>query len=83
MPTILYLTSSQKQLAKLPKHEQVKVIKVIRKLANDPYVGKPLAGSLRGLFSARAWPYRIIYRFIKQKKVVVVETIEHRQEVYK
>lgn len=78
---IFYLPTSQKQLKRLPKNQQIKVLRIIDRLSADPDTGKSLKGKLSGLHSAKAWPYRIIYRFIKGK--IIIETIQHRQGAYK
>ena len=74
---------ASKQLNKLPAKEGLKIIRKLRALESIPFVGKRLAGKLQGLYTLRAWPYRIIYRILKEQKIILVETIEHRQGVYK
>ena len=78
---ITYSSTAQKKLSRLPKKEKIKVIRNIRKISLDPYSGKKLKGQLRGIWSFRAWPYRIIYRTLGKKLQII--TIEHRQKVYK
>lgn len=78
---IAYSSTARKQLKKLPKASQIKVLKNVRKISADPRAGKKLKGKLKGLWSARAWPYRIIYRFTGKLLMLVV--IQHRQKAYK
>jgi len=78
-----YSNTAFKSLKKLPRLKQVKILKTIEKLKNDPYAGKNLKGELKGLKSLRVWPYRIIYRYIAQEKLIFVNVIQHRQGVYK
>ena len=80
---LAYLPIAQKQLSKLSRSQKIKVVKTIRKLALNPFAGKSLGGRFAGHYSARAWPYRIIYRFLKQTQLLIIETIQHRQQVYK
>ena len=68
---------------RLPKSERIKIIKKIHLLKENPYIGKKLMGIFEGLRSLKAWPYRIIYRYSLRDKLLFINTIEHRQEVYK
>lgn len=78
-----YSHTAKKQIKKLPKSKQVKVLGTIEKLKNDPYAGKKLKGEFEGLHSLKVWPYRIIYRYLPQEKLLFINVIEHRQKVYK
>lgn len=70
-----------KQLSKLPKSEAKKVSRKLRQLQNDPFSAKKLEGKLKDRYVIRAWPYRIIYVFVRN--TIQIDTIEHRQGVYK
>jgi mRNA-degrading endonuclease RelE of RelBE toxin-antitoxin system len=52
-------------------------------LAENPLSGKPLQAEYEGLYSLRVWPYRIIYKILKQKLIIEVIEIKHRQGAYK
>ena len=78
-----YSDTAQKQLKKLPKNKQIKVLKKIEKLKNDPYISKKLKGEFEGLRSLKVWPYRIIYRYLPQDKLFFINVVQHRQKVYK
>jgi len=52
-------------------------------LRTDPLLGKPLTGEFKGQYSVRAWPYRVIYQILKQEKIILITTIQHRQGAYK
>lgn len=80
---IEYSDTAQKQLKRLPKNKQIKVLKKIEKLKNDPYAGKKLKGEFEGLCSLKVWPYRIIYRYLSQDKLFFINVVQHRQKVYK
>lgn len=82
MPTVILSKNAEREFARLPKNDKQKIIRKLDLLQNEPSSGKPLAGQLRGLFSLRAWPYRIIYEPQKPKKVIV-HHILHRQKAYK
>jgi mRNA-degrading endonuclease RelE of RelBE toxin-antitoxin system len=48
-------------LKKADKGARERILIALLKLAGDPYLGRPLLGELKGKFSLRLWPYRIIY----------------------
>ena len=60
-----------------------RVIKALKKLQQNPTIGKSLKGKLDGLYSYRVWPYRIIYEVYEKNSVVLVINIVHRQGAYK
>lgn len=57
-----------------------KLQKQIEKVAEDPNVGKPLRYSLKGEYSVRVKPYRLIYT-VEGDKLILLR-FEHRKEVY-
>ena len=72
----------QKDLAKIDGRYSVRITITLKLLVQDPLVGKKLEGEHRGHYSARVWPYRIIYEIHKHELVVLVIAIGHRQGVY-
>jgi mRNA interferase RelE/StbE len=53
-------------------------------IAVNPYrVGKPLDEPFDGFHSARRGTYRIIYRINEAKRVVEINSIRHRRDVYR
>ena len=53
-------------------------------LVNNPQrVGKLLGGDLVGFRSSRVGLYRIVYRIEEDARVVRVERIDHRADVYR
>ena len=83
MYQVVLVRSAKKELQKLPKNKRNSVLKALKDMEKDPFLGKPLVGELSGLFSLRVWPYRIIYRIEKKRLVVIVLNIGHRQGVYR
>jgi len=77
-----YSIIAGKQLKKLPRYKQIKVLRKIEKLKNDPYAGKKLKGEFEGLRSLKVWPYRIVYRYLVQDKLLFINVVQHRQGVY-
>lgn len=80
---VILSPKASKQLQKLQIKEGLKVTGKLRLLEQHPFSGKPLAGQFKGYYSLRSWPYRIVYEIFKEKRTVLIDTIEHRQRVYK
>lgn len=83
MLTLTLSGEATREFIRLPKSEKKKVDRKLKYLKINPFIGKPLTGELKGFFSLKAWPYRILYEFIKGKNIVKVHKIQHRKEVYK
>lgn len=54
--------------------------KQIRKVVEDPDSGKPLRYGLKGEWTIRVKPYRLIYA-VQEDKLILLR-FEHRKEVY-
>jgi mRNA interferase RelE/StbE len=52
-------------------------------LARNPFEGKPLKGELKGRFSYRVGPYRIIYLIRRRELLVLIIDIGHRRNIYR
>lgn len=74
---------ARKQILKLPKNYQIKIYNAIFSLADDPFQGKKLEGELKGQYSIRIWPYRIIYQIYKKELIIIIIDMGYRQGVYK
>lgn len=82
MMKLEYSSVADKQLRKLPKTEQKKILRKLLLLALEPLIGKLLKGEFEGLRSLRAWPYRIVYEVRGEEKVLIILSIVHRQSAY-
>ncbi len=63
--------------------DRARILEAIDRVKMEPHNGKPLSGDLRGLWGARAWPYRIIYNISDKLLLIEVVDIGHRQNIYK
>lgn len=77
-----YRPRAEKDLAKLPTKDRLRVTLAISALSLNPFIGKKLDGKYTGFYSLRVWPYRIIYYVYKKELLVLVIRIGHRQGVY-
>ena len=72
-----------RELKKLDTKIVNKAFRIIEEeIAHDPYIGKPLKGKYKGLFSYRFSEYRIVYEIYMKKITIVILRIAHRKNVY-
>lgn len=71
----------------IDKHTRKIILKLVfKKLSQDPEnYGSPLSGSFKGYWKLRAGDYRVIYRIVKEKILVLVIKVGIRRDekVYK
>jgi mRNA interferase RelE/StbE len=81
--TVEILRTAQKQLAKVNRQDQVRIISAICALADDPRpVGcKKLSG--RPAWRIRIGTYPVMYEINDDKLLVLVVAAGHRKEVYR
>jgi len=79
---LLYSETSRKQIRSLhPKIKQI-VKSHIKKLKEDPYVGKVLERELSGYYSLRMKRFRVIYEIIHQFNIIRIHYVGHRKDIY-
>ena len=75
--------SAAKELERIPKLEQLRIIAAIDLLGEQPLAGAPLKGALRGLRRHRVGNYRIVYELLDAELVVLVVRVAHRSSAYR
>ena len=80
---VQYSATAVKRIKKLPREKQVKLLQMVHLLKRNPHAGKQLKGEFAPFRSLRMWPYRIMYQYFSDKKCIFINTVEHRQGVYK
>ena len=80
---IVYTPEAFKNLKKVGAKDLSKIKRKINTLHNNPLAGNLLQGKFEGLRCLRAWPLRIIYTYNPKEKIITVETVEYRGDVYK
>lgn len=73
----------QKELNKIPGSFRQRIISALVYLSKNPYLGKKLEGERKGQWSLKVWPYRMIYEIKKEKLIILIIKIGHRQGAYK
>ena len=82
MFTIILEPPAERFIRKLDKQEQVRLVKKIEELKENPKLGKPLVGQLSGIWSLRIGQYRALYQIKEQQLIIFVLRIGHRKNVY-
>ena len=54
----------------------------LKKLYDNPYLGKALRNELAGLRSLKIKRYRVVYKIDEAEKAAVVYAIGHRRNIY-
>ena len=70
-----------KNIKALDKEVQVRILREISILKTDPFVGKPLRGEWKGVYSLRIGDYRVLYQIKKNEVFLLV--VGHRKRVYR
>lgn len=80
---IRFAPKAERDLAKIKGRDRARILLALYGLKESPFSGKKLKGELSGLYSARVWPYRIIYAVYKKELLILIVRIGHRQGAYK
>lgn len=78
---IVLTNEAENFIKKCDKDIRNRILKSLRRLEDDPEIGKPLTSILTGLWSLRIVDYRAIYQIKNNKLTVVVIKIGHRKNV--
>ena len=80
--TLVYTASAAKAIRNIDPDVRRRVHAALQRLREEPTRGKPLGLSLRGLRSWRTGDYRIVYRLVETRIVVLIVAVGHRRDVY-
>jgi len=78
-----YTNQVLKDIKKFPDNLKRKLEKTIKSLADDPFIGKPLMGTLSGKWSYRIGDFRITYEIRGKELIILFLMIGPRQDIYK
>ena len=81
---IVYDVDIEEKLRSFSKSIREIIRKAIeKKLRVDPYAfGKPFKYSLKGYRRLRVGDYRVIYKIVEDKVIVLIVDIDHRKDIY-
>ena len=78
---VIYTDKFQRDVRRIKDNSiKVRLEKQIRKIVEDPEGGKPLRYGLKGEWTIRIHPYRLIYGVNNENLILL--RFEHRKEVY-
>ena len=69
-----------KKIKALDREVQVQILREVNILKTNPYVGKPLRGEWKGIYSLRIGDYRVLYQI--RENVVFLLVVGHRKRIY-
>ncbi len=81
---VRYERRVEKQLAALPRREQMRIIAAVERLALDPFASpnvKALVGT--DAYRLRVGSYRVIYLLDSRDLIVIVVDVGDRKDVYR
>jgi len=78
--TIVYTQKFERDVRKIHRSQLKDGLKQIRKIAENPELGKPLRYGLKGEWTIRVTPYRLIYA-VQDDRLILLR-FEHRKEAY-
>ena len=76
--------TAEKQIRKLSREDQIRVLRAIRSLATERL--PPGARKVRGyddVFRIRVGTYRVLYRIQGHRLLIIILKIGHRREIYR
>ena len=76
--------STRKDLRKLPSNAADKIIEAVENLAKNPFPHgvEKLSGSEHA-YRIRLGDYRIVYEVVTESKLVEIQRVRHRKDVYR
>lgn len=74
---------ARKNLKKISQQYLPRVIPIIDELSDDSFMGEKMAGRFADCRRVKLPPIRIIYSVDKKAKIVWVQAIGHRGDIYK
>jgi mRNA interferase RelE/StbE len=76
--------TAEKQIRKLRREDQVRVLRTIQLLATDPT--PPGSRKVRGyedVFRIRVGTHRVLYRVAGRRLLIIILKIGHRRDIYR
>jgi len=77
-------TSTKKDLRKIPHDMVPRIVGEVEKLADEPlpHGSEKLTGSER-TYRIRVGDYRVVYELLRDAKIVEIQRVRHRKDVYR
>ena len=81
--TIEIAAQAEKEIARLPKGDQRRVVRAIRNLSHDPRPRGSVKITDSSLYRMRVGVYRVIYAIEDDKLIVCIVRVRHRKDAYR
>ena len=78
--TIDYDDKFKKTIKKLDQSVKIKVKKQIKKIVDDPKIGKPMRNVRKGTREVYVKPYRLSYYYSEDKKLIIFLDFYHKDK---
>jgi mRNA-degrading endonuclease RelE of RelBE toxin-antitoxin system len=78
--TIDYDDKFKKTIKKLDQSVKIKVKKQIKKIVDEPKIGKPMRNVRKGTREVYVKPYRLSYYYSEEKKLIVFLDFYHKDK---
>ena len=72
-----------KEFEKLPIYIQNRILKKVRLLKENPFLGEELHGEWKGFRKLRIGDYRVVYSLEKAIKVIAIVKVGHCRDIYR
>ncbi|MEO7299620.1 MAG: type II toxin-antitoxin system RelE/ParE family toxin [Verrucomicrobiota bacterium] len=81
---IRWRTSTKKDLRRLPQTDVARILAAVETLAQEPLPpgSQKLAGS-EHTYRIRIGDYRVVYEILREARVVEIQRVRHRKDVYR
>ena len=81
---IQWRSSTRKDLRKLPPREVERIVTEVELLAEEPFPhgAEKLAGA-EHTYRIRVGDYRVVYEVLPSAKIVEIQRVRHRKDVYR
>jgi mRNA interferase RelE/StbE len=76
--------STRKDLRGIPRDDVSRIVAAVAKLADEPlpHGSEKLSGSER-TYRIRVGDYRIVYELLRDARIVEIQRVRHRKDVYR
>lgn len=79
---IQFTRSAQKELSRIPKKDQIRIITRIQELSKEPRPAGSKKLTNEEKYRVRQGNYRILYQIKDEELIIVLVKIRHRKDVY-
>lgn len=80
--SVQFTSSAQKELKRIPKKDQIRIITRIQELSKDPRPVQSKRLTNEEKYRVRQGNYRILYQIKDKELIIVLVKIRHRKDAY-